>query len=204
MSTRAFFVSVVVTWTALAVSSAYFLFGSWQAILAMGFLVALGLRWRERLTINSLNRMERRFHEVAALVFPVVLTGWKTVEEGLGYTDGRGIPNRIQHASWAIAMIGLFLPVFKRWTKDLDVFDTGAITVGCVLALGVGVELLEAMGKVDVPMVVQAEAFRDTMKDFAANLVGAVVGFFGFWWTSGRSLKTSLKVHDGVGAARYG
>ncbi len=155
---------------------------SWQLFVGASFVLFFAVRWRERDTVRTLTTVQNLVHILAGVAFPVFSTGMKSWMVHRGWTDEGGYANRFQHASWAMALTCVMLPLFIRWWRRLDVVDAAVITVGIVVALGVGVEMAEAYRKIGAPIGYQAHAFRDTMRDLLMNGIGAAGGFIVSWW----------------------
>jgi hypothetical protein len=146
------------------------LFPMWVAMMVLWFSLVAVLRWAQGLgIIDALRGSDQRAHLIAAAGFPVLATAWKFGQQELGLDDG-GTANRAQHFLWAAAMVGVMLPILRRWWSGRAGWEQVVMAVGLVAFIGNGVEVVEFMAKMSR---IGQEVMRDTVADLCVNVAGA-------------------------------
>lgn len=96
--------------------------------------------------------------------------------------------NRVEHSLWAVALVVLLLPFWKRlwvglkglprYTRNDNILDLFMIVVGVICLFGNMVEFVEygfrVLGGYQYKYAVY---YPDTMYDMMSNVVGATLGF---------------------------
>ncbi len=161
----------------LIVFSAVATFSVWVVMMVLWFSLHVAIRvavrrgWMEQLSGPTL-----RAHLVCVTTFPLVATIWKYSQLRYHLGDG-GLPNRVEHFTWAVTMVGQLLPLLARWWTQRRRWEQVIISIGLVSMVGNGVELMEYLAKVPklrANPLWAMEVYRDTMADITMNVFGAI------------------------------
>jgi hypothetical protein len=190
----------------LIIFSAVAVFNVWVVMMVCWFALYVAIRfavrrgWMANLTGPAL-----RAHIICVVMFPLVATVWKYSQIRYQLGDG-GFPNRVEHFTWAAAMVGYLLPLLARWWAPRRRWEQVMISVALVSMIGNGVELMEYLAKIPKLRLHPLWAdgvLRDTMADITTNVFGATAAALLFAAILARVARSSDGIARGAQGAHH-
>jgi hypothetical protein len=162
---------VLIAFSAIAV------FNVWVVMMVLWFALHVAVRYAvKRGWMATLSGSALRVHIICVVTFPIIATTWKYSQLRYHLDDG-GLPNRVEHFTWAVAMVGQLLPLLAHWWTHRRRWEQVMISVALVSTIGNGVELMEYLAKVpklQTHPLWANDVYRDTMADITTNVFGAM------------------------------
>ena len=158
-----------VSGVALSLFGAIAVYPTWFLVMVFWFGCLALQYWRGE---PGMARGLTIFHRVCVLGFPAYATFMKWRNAQHGVFEDISIGNRIQHFSWALCTVGLFVPMLRRWIVGRSPYQQVMMIVGFVAMLG----NLNEIGEWSRSLMAIDVAYRDTMLDLTMNLLGSTLG----------------------------
>ncbi|HLO87656.1 MAG TPA: hypothetical protein VK203_21990 [Nostocaceae cyanobacterium] len=162
---------------------AFTVFSNWVVMAGIWF----GLFFLFRLTKleTKLSESEHRIYLITALLYPLLESWIKWMIEKNIIPYSWFWLNRLEHFSWALATVILFLPIFRDIWKNLTWWQNLIFILGFISFLGNLNEFLEYYLRAQSPNInyrMFTLYYQDTVYDMIMNIFGGIVGFLVLKW----------------------
>lgn len=129
---------------------------------------------------SKLSYQEHNIYLTTVLLYPLLETAvkWMIVKDII--PNSWVLLNRIEHFSWAVAMVIIFLPILTDIYKNLNLWQNLIVTLGFICLLGNLNEFLEYLIRLQLNLTNTnrfAAYYPDTVYDMMMNIIGGFTGF---------------------------
>lgn len=152
------------------------IFPFWAVMLSCWFFALIFmLRFK---FVSALSRSELVLFWGVANLYPLVATLIKVVILSDAAAGVYLLLNTLEHVLFSFCLPLFLYPLFRDWLASLPVLGQLVLVVGIVVFIGNLNEFLEFFIRVVFSLQSKfAEYYPDTIKDMAANIVGAALGY---------------------------
>lgn len=129
---------------------------------------------------SKLPYREHNIYLTTVLLYPLIETTvkWMIVKDVI--PNSWFLLNRIEHFSWAVAVVIIFLPILIDIYNSLNLWHSLIITLGFICFLGNLNEFLEYLIRLQLNLTNTkrfAAYYPDTIYDMMMNIIGGFTGF---------------------------
>lgn len=129
---------------------------------------------------SKLSYQEHNIYLNTALLYPLLetLVKWMIVKDII--PNSWFLLNRIEHFSWAVAIVIIFLPILTDMYKSLTLWQNLIVTLGFICLVGNLNEFLEYLIRLQLNLTNTnrfAAYYPDTIYDMMMNITGGFTGF---------------------------
>jgi hypothetical protein len=155
------------------------IFSNW--VLMVGVWFTLFFIFRSSGLEAKLAKKQRQLYLITVLLYPLAETGikWMIVKDVIPGTWFW--LNRLEHFSWALATVILFLPLFTNVWQQLNWWQNLIFIIGLICIIGNLNEFLEYFIRLNLHLTDEkhfAAYYWDTIYDMMVNRGGGFMGFF--------------------------
>lgn len=159
------------------------IFSNWVLMVSIWF--GLFFTFKIAKLESKLSKKERRIYLFTAWLYPLVETGikWMMVKNVVLYSSS--LLNRVEHLSWAVAVVIIFLPTYTDIWKSLKGWQNMIFVIGLTNMIGNLNEFFEYLIRVAANLTENryfAAFYGDTIYDMMMNMIGGLVGFLVLRW----------------------
>ena len=171
------------------------IFSNWVLMVFIWFGLFFTFRFTQ--LESKLSAKEHKLYLITVLLYPLVETWIKWMIEKNVIPNSWSWLNRLEHFSWAVVMVIIFLPVFKEIYQSLKGWQNLIFVIGFICLIGNLNEFLEYFLRVPANLLTVgryigeiknpwpfAIYYCDTIYDMMMNIMGGFVGFLVLKWNT--------------------